>query len=351
MQVLPYHIGIGKFFRVDEKVLFLPVRGLEKNKRFPAVGVENGLKTTNVITPGKKTDIIRIPIYQGDHNAKGTNPVLNNLVNEVIITGETIPSLLPEGSDVDITIKIDSSQIMQFSAYFPLIDHTEELKIEIKQTKLPTEEFLAKEISKSKWTAKNIKASDIFAELEDLEIQFNNERGSADGKMRILDNLRKQLLKLDIVEKSTEWPKVEEELKQVFYELEDLIEKIIDSSSDGDLNMDMINAQVEEFRRKTEQILTEKNLNDGKALIKNIGQIDFELRNAASGNAMDVEFLYNFNSNFNSFHWKNPTKARQLLNQGMAMAAAGNTSSIRPVLIQLVSLLPEGEKPTAGELE
>jgi len=82
MQVLPYYIGIGKFFRVDEKVLFLPVRGLEKNKRFPAVGVENGLKTTNVITPGKKTDIIRIPIYQGDHNAKGTNPVFNNLIYE-----------------------------------------------------------------------------------------------------------------------------------------------------------------------------------------------------------------------------------------------------------------------------
>jgi molecular chaperone DnaK len=351
MQVLNYHIGIGKFFRADEKVLFLPIRGLEKNKRYPVIGAENGLKTTNVITPGKKTDIIRIPIYQGDFEAKGTNPVLNNLINEVIITGETIPSLLPIGSDVDITIKIDQSQLMQFSAYFPLIDHTEELEIQIKQTEPPTESFLTIEISKAKKNARNVNASEISKALLDLEVQLNNEKGSADGKMRILDSLRKELLKLDNAEKSAEWPKVERELKQAFFELEELIDKIKISSADGELNMEMVSAHIHEFRTKIEQVISERNTRQAKALVQEIGQVDFDLRSAVTGNAMDVQFLQHLNNEFNSFHWKNPTKARQLLNQGLQMAAAGNTSSIRPIIIQLISLMPEDERPTAGELE
>ena len=54
---------------------------------------------------------------------------------------------------------------------------------------------------------------------------MENEKGSADGKMKLLDGLRKELLKLDRAEKSAEYPKVEEKLKEAFYELEDLIEK------------------------------------------------------------------------------------------------------------------------------
>lgn len=345
MQVLPYHIGIGKFFREEEKVLFLPVKGLEKNKKFPVVGVENGLKTMKVITPGKKTDVIRIPIYQGDFHAEGTNPILNNLINEVIITGESIPSLLPVGSDVDITIKIDRSQSMQFSAYFPLIDHTEELEIQINQTESPTENFLTNEISKAKRSARNVKANEISTVLENLEGQLDNEKGSADGKMRILDSLRKELLKLDEVEKSAEWPKVREELKKVFFELEELIDKIKNNNADEDLNMEMVRAHIQEFRGKIEQIISEKNIRQAKALIQEIGQIDFDLRNAVTGNALDVQFLQQINNDFNTFHWKNSTKAKQLLNQGLQMAAEGNTSNIRPIIIQLINLLPDDEKP------
>jgi len=349
MQVLPYHIGIGKFFREEEKVLFLPVKGLEKNKKFPVVGVENGLKTMKVITPGKKTDVIRIPIYQGDFHAEGTNPILNNLINEVIITGESIPSLLPVGSDVDITIKIDRSQIMQFSAYFPLIDHTEELEIQINQTEPPTENFLTNEISKAKRSARNVKANEISTALENLEGQLDNEKGSVDGKMRILDSLRKELLKLDEVEKSAEWPKVREELKKVFFDLEELIDKIKNNSADEDLNMEMVRAHIQEFRGKIEQIISEKNIRQAKALIQEIGQIDFDLRNAVTGNALDVQFLQQINNEFNTYHWKNPTKAKQLLNQGLQMAAEGNTSNIRPIIIQLINLLPDDEKPEVLE--
>lgn len=346
MQVLPYHIGIAKYFHAEEKDLFEPVKGLEKSKKVPATGVRNGLKTRTAIRPGMASDFIRIPIYQGDHNAEGTNPVLNNLITEIIISGETLPKLLPEGSDVNITIKVDRSQIMQFTAEFPTIEHTEELKIEIKQTEPPTEEFLTKEISKAKRVAQKVNADDVAEKLDAFEAQLENEKGSADGKMKILDGLRKELLKLDGAEKSAEYPKVEEELKEAFYELEDLIEKIKHNNDDDNLNMKQIETHLEEYRNKVEHIIKEKNIKEAKELTREIGQLDFELRNAVTGNAMDVQFLRHFNDGFNSFHWRDANKARQLLNQGLQMATNGNTSGIRPILQQLVSLLPDNEKPS-----
>jgi molecular chaperone DnaK len=346
MQVLPYHIGIAKYFHAEEKDLFEPVKGLEKSKKVPATGVRNGLKTRSAIRPGMASDIIRIPIYQGDHNAEGTNPVLNNLITEVIISGETFPKLLPEGSDVNITIKVDRSQIMQFSAEFPTIEHTEELKIEIKQTEPPTEEFLTKEISKAKRIAQKVNADDVAEKLDAFEEQLENEKGSADGKMKILDGLRKELLKLDGAEKSAEYPKVEEELKEAFYELEDLIEKIKQNADDGNLNISQIESHLEEYRKKVEHIIKEKNIKEAKELTREIGQLDFELRNAVTGNAMDVQFLRHINDTFSSYHWKDANKARQLVNQGLQMATNGNTSGIRNILIQIIGLMPDNEKPT-----
>lgn len=344
MQVLPYHIGIAKYFHTDEKDLFLPVKGLEKSKKVPATGVVNGLKTRTTIRPGMSSDFIRIPIYQGDHNAEGTNPVLNNLINEVIISGESLPKLLPEGSDVNITIKVDRSQIMIFTAEFPTLEHTEELKIEIKQTEPPTEELLTKEISKAKRIAHKVNADDVIGKLEALEKLLDNEKGSADGKMKIMDGLRKELLKLDGAEKQAEWPKVEEELKESFYELEDLIGKIKRNSDEGNLNMRQVEAHLEEYRKKVEYIIKDKNIKEAKELTQEICQLDFELRNAVTGNAMDAQMLQQINNGFNRIKWKNATKARQLINQGMQLVTDGRASLLRPVLVQIVNEMSDDEK-------
>ena len=345
MTTLPYHIGIGKHFHSESKDLFQPVKGLEKNKKIPATGVINGLKTRSAIRPGMVKDIIRIPIYQGDHNAEGTNPLLNNLINEIVISGESLPAMLPEGSDVDITIKVDRSEQMQFSAYFPLLNHTEELQVDIKATKPPTEEELTKEISKAKRAAQKVSADDVSENLNALEEQLENEKGSADGKMKILDGLRKELLKLDSAEKTAEWPKVEQELKDAFYELEDLLEKIKANSDEEDLNMDKVEAHIQEYKKTIEQVIKEKNTKEAKHLISEIGSLDFNLRNAVTGNAMDVQFLKHIDSDFNTYHWKDKNKARQLINQGLQFATAGNTSSIRQILIQVIALMPDDEKP------
>lgn len=338
MQVLPYNIGIGKYFPEHQQDRFACVKGLEKNKSIPVTGVRNGLKTRSLIRPGMIKDIIRIPIYQGAYNSEATIPTLNNLVNEVIITGESLPALLPEGSDVDITIKVDGSQLMKFTAYFPLLNHTEELEIEIKQTEPPTEEFLSEEISKAKRIAKKVNANDVSETLDSFEEQLENEKGSADGKMKILDGLRKELLKLDRAEKIAEWPKVEKDLKDAFYELEDLIEKIKANGHDEDLNIDKIEVHIQEFKRTIEHIIKHKELKEAKELTEEIEALDRELRNSVSGGLVDKGRLEYHDREFENLQWKDKNKARLLVNQGLKLIQEGRTSQLRPILHQIWDL-------------
>jgi molecular chaperone DnaK len=108
----------------------------------------------------------------------------------------------------------------------------------------------------------------VSRNLEELENQLENEGVTADGKLKIQDSLRKELLKLDNAEKVAEWPKVEQALKDAFYEFEDLIEKIKVNSDDEDLNIDKIKGHIQEYKKNIEQIIQQKDLKAAKTPVK-----------------------------------------------------------------------------------
>lgn len=351
MQVLPYDIGIARYFDAEDTDLFQPVKGLEKNKSIPAVGVINRLRTRRTIRPGMKEDIIRIPVYQGSYSAAGTKPELNNLINEVVITGETIPALLPEGSHVDITIKVDRSQVMKFSAFFPSIEHTEELEIEIKPDQPPEINDLEKQIENTRFLAEKLSDSDVLNKIEDIEEKFEDKKGSGPGRMEILDNLRKVLFNLHLKENKAKWPNIEKDLKAVFFGFEDLLNKIVKAGFEDKIDMPKMRIILEEYRKKIEQIIKDKDMKNAKFLTDEIDSLDFSVRSKVTDNAMDADYLKDLDSNFNQYHWKDKTKAREFINRGLQLIAEGETKQIRPLIVELINLMPEDEKPvdTLGE--
>jgi molecular chaperone DnaK len=234
---------------------------------------------------------------------------------------------------------------MQFSAYFPVIDHTEELEIDINNLEPPKTDYLKKEIHLAKKTAQKVNDTETLNNLESLEAQLENSKGSADGKLQILDGLRKNLLTLEEQEKTAVWPEIEAELKENYYELEDLINKIKTHNSSEEFDVNKIQMHLNELHSKVEHIISEKKLKDAKELIREIGALDFELRNAVTGNAIDVQYLNHINESFNSFNWTDANKARQLLNTGLKQVTEGRTSGVRAILIEVISLMPEDEKP------
>jgi len=347
MQVLPYHIGIVKYFPEEEKDLFYHVKGLEKNKSIKSgiVGDADNLKTRSDIRPGIKGDIIRIPIYQGAYNADGTNPDLNYHIIDVIISGEDIPKFLPAGSPVNIRIKVDASSLMTFTAEFPTIEYEHEETIEMKQAEPPTPEELRKRFEEAISVSKRVNCNDLKEKLEKLDEDIESIGTTAEGRLRLMNEYRTILIELDKADRGSRWPEVEKNLKDSFYELEDLIEKIRIHRLEDKVNMEKACALVEDFREKINNIIHEKNIKEAKALAEEILRFDFRLRNAVTDNALDAQVLKDINDNFDSYHWKNPMKAKQLVNQGMQMVVDGNIQAIRPILVELFGLMPEHERP------
>lgn len=342
MQVLPYHIGIGRYFVEMESERFMPVKGLEKNKTMPAVGTINGLKTTSEIRSGMLCDIIRIPIYQGDYNAQGSTPELNNLVVELQITGESLPKTLPKDSPVDLTIKVDKSGGMIIEADFPSIEHSEILKAEIKAMEAPSAETLEQNLIKAIQRAKTYSLHHVEEELKNLEQQLRHEQANSDGRLRLQEALRKQLLKIDPAERNATWPSIAEELKNELYALEELWRKIRTNGDDENLNNGAVEQALAECRQLAELALKEQNVKEAKEAIREIRSTRHNLGNVVTDGALDAQMLKHIHEIFSSLSWKNSSKARELIQEGLSRIQAGN-NQVRDILVELIrhNLIPD----------
>ncbi len=342
---LPYSFGIEIKLKGNDKIIFSEVMGLEKNKSLPAIGTKNGLKTQKQIRPGMASDFIKIPLYQGEHGADGTRAIYNEHVYDIIISGVDLPALLPDNSDVDLTINIDKSQKVSIQAYFPYLDHTAEIDIPTDTVQSVETDWLANEIRKAKGSIEELKEEGIHeskvqkieSEITDLERKFDNNKNDVDGKQEVLTNLRKVLKTIDELSETTEWPKLEEELKEKFYRLEKV---------NTDLGNEHSTQAVNQLRNQLEEVLKSKDVKFGKALLDEINSLFFQITLVYQL----INFIRHHNQNFGSYSWKDNHRARQLLNDGLQQIGENpNVDDLHPIVIDLVNLLPNDERPSGDD--
>ena len=338
--VLPYNIGIEVHDGLRSKDVFTPLKGLEKNQPIPAVGVRNGLKTPSNLRPGMECDELLIPIYQGESNSEGTSAIYNDHVFDVIITGDDVPALVPENSDVDITIKLDRSQLMTVEVTFPVIGETIEKAIDVKQRHGVNEMELEKRLreAKSKLNALNA-ANGVSAEetkeaqslIQDVSSRFDGEKSSEDGKMHLLADLRRAFLSMEEVEGKHEWEAIESELRSEYDKLE---------KANNDLG-NKYDSQVAEVRNQVDQAIRKKDVVVGRQVLEVVEQLFV----AVTYIYQLMGFVKFHSNNFNQVKWTDPTRARQLLNQAQDVISNNPTESkLRPIVIQIIELMPADKK-------
>jgi molecular chaperone DnaK len=333
---LNYNVGIELKDRTTGKVRFKTIKGLEKNQSIPAIGTKNGLKTQKQIRPGMDSDFIKIPVYEGEHNAEGTRAIYNEHVSDIKISGADLPSLLPENSDVDLTFNIDTSQKITVRAYFPYLDFTTEIEVDSTKSSIETS-WLENEIRKAKRSVEELKQdgnSDdaklqkIETELKNLEKSFDNNKNDDDGKQEVLTNLRKSLKTIDDLNEATEWPKLEETLKEQFYKLE---------TANNDLGNDKSTQLVEQLRSQLEEVIKAKDVKLGNVLFEEISALFIQLTLIYQL----IDFVRRHNDNFDSYNWKDRSRARTLLNKGLQIIGENpNEDELHPLVVSIIHLLP-----------
>jgi molecular chaperone DnaK len=341
---LAYNIGIEIKKRDTGKIVFETLNGLTKNTSIPAIGTRNGLKTQKQIRPGMDSDFIKIPIYEGEHESDGTRAIYNNHVKDIIITGADLPALLPENSDVDLTVNIDRSEQITVTAYFPYLDFSFEATVERTISSIETN-WLSNEIRKAKGSIEELKeegvqedkVQKIESEITELEKRFDNSKNDVDGKQEVLTNLRKTLKNIDELSETTEWPKLEDELKEEFYRLE---------KANKDLGNDRSTQVVNQLRNQLEEVLKSQDIKLGKALAEEIHSVFFQMTLVYQL----INFIRQHNQHFGSYHWKDSNRARQLLNEGLQQIGENpNTDDLHPIVVELINLLPNDERPSGDD--
>jgi molecular chaperone DnaK len=222
------------------------------------------------------SDFIKIPLYQGEHGADGTRAIYNEHVYDIIISGADLPALLPENSDLDLTIRVDISQTISINAYFPFLHYSAEIEVPTNTVQSVETNWLSNEIRKAKGSIEELKDEGVINdkiqkaenEIAELEWKFENSKNDADGKQKVLTNLRKTLKTIDELSETTEWPKLEEELKEEFYRLE---------KANKDLGNERSTQVVNQLENQLEEVLKTQDIKLGKALAEEINSVFVQL--------------------------------------------------------------------------
>ena len=242
-------------------------------------------------------------------------------------------------------INIDKSQKVSIQAYFPYLDHTAEIEVPTDTVQTVETKWLSNEIRKAKGSIEelkdegvnNDKVQKIENDIAELERKFDNSKNDVDGKQEVLTNLRKTLKTIDELNETTEWPKLEEELKEEFYRLE---------KANKDLGNDRSTQVVNQLQKQLEEVLKTQDIKLGKALAEEIHSVFFQLTLVYQL----INFIRQHNQNFGSYHWKDSNRARQLLNEGLQQIGENpTTEDLHPIVIDLINLLPDTERPSGDD--
>lgn len=359
---LPYHIGVKVWDSKKEITVFKGLKGLEKNQILKgAVGVSpSGLKTPKQLTAGKVTDVLRIPIFQGEDGLESKNSFQANYVADVIITGETLPKVVPANSDIEITLTFDQNGAKPVcSVFFPVIDYTEEVDVEISLQPKVDIDWLSKEIQSDIKRADKIsdakhnpELSKCSTELEQLNTDLKNEGGSEDDKMRILNNLRKVRSVLDGYETDLEWPKAESELKDTYYKAEDLIDKIDEAGLWGNINETKVRHQMDEFKSHIESVIKDKDVKLAIEISENIMSLMSSLvETFREEGEREKDYINYIDENFARLPWKDANRARQLVNQAISnINNNGAQSQLEQMCNQIDSLRDRTNPNQPGDI-
>lgn len=335
---LPYFIGIGVYNDFKEKVVFKSLTGMEKNKPLPAIGVYNDGKTSKQLRPGISEDILSIPIYQADDNSEDKLASLYEYVCDVIITGDDVESLVPENSPVEVTLKADSSEMMTMEVYFPVQDFTISKELDSINKKQSIEEAANRIPNDLRDAQRSInKLSESGFDVSELQSQLDSvkeEHKNSSEKKAVLQHLKEVLRKIEDKDSDTEWDRVEKDLREEFDKLE---------QANNDLGDEKTTHLVNQLRSQVDNVIRSKDIALAYKLKEDVHALFFNLTMVYQC----IGIIEYWNNNFNSMHWSDSSRARQLINQALTkINNQPKTEELRPIVLSLFELLPSEDRET-----
>lgn len=207
---------LGMEILKDGKGVFENLRGAEKNAPLPVTGISEGRRTPLEIRPGVKSDVMRISIYEGGADARGSKVVYCDHVADYELNGDMIQYKIPANSVFDLTIKTQRSSAIPETVliYFPVLDIECELDTSLQATKRLDNSFIIRELKNLRVELSNLIEKNRInpKQIEDIEVLIRDvsdkidkgveDRGNFD---QVCSRIKECARKLDHIAESSSW--------------------------------------------------------------------------------------------------------------------------------------------------
>jgi len=344
---LPHDIGISALKKeltelTEETESFSVI--LSKNQPLPATGKKTYV-TPKMLRPGNPHDVLKIIVWEG---LARTKPTRNRWVGQITISGAELPSLLPEGSDVEITLKMDESRRVVVSAYVPYLDETiedilppyrdpstfdpQEIEEKIANIKMEIENLGSEYFALDKLNPEHFE--EIEPELEEIEELKSKGVEDYDRYTKINNRLNELQIKLDEAEKNIKWPRLEKKAEEELATTNAAVERF------GTEDENQVLSRLDSKLQKALQSKDAKSIDSMMSELSNLRwSIWFRLPD------FWIAQLKHKVDHFNEIHWTDRVKARKLISEGNAvLEEKGYCEEISKIIWQLWDLMPEEEK-------
>ncbi len=300
----------------------------------PATGILRNLKTRCILRPGMASDCVSIPVYEGEEY---TRPIYNRYIGELKITGEQVDSTVPVGSDVTVTMKIDTSRRKVVSVYIDIIDMTIEEVMPPLQKSIFNKRELKSSIAEAGKRIHDLSEKLRYSEcpeFDELNKLFDRtvvhyeiagiERDSCD---MVADRIKELHRKLDAFEKEKQ---TEIHAGVLFYEL-DIIGRVVNAHS--------IKEEKKEFEHIREQAIKAVRDRDEQritALTSVARQLYWNIKYRQHD--YWIEEFNELSCDFSNIEWQDLTHARILIDRGKKILVEGYDDSLKNIVNTLIGL-------------
>jgi molecular chaperone DnaK len=316
---------------------------LEKGTALPARRRVT-LRTVLPIRRGQAGGMIRIPVLEGEHARADRNRRIGRLEVE----SDRVTRDVPEGSEVEVSIEIDTSRLVVARAYVPILDEEFEHAINLHTEPVPEADQLISgaraefarlavvkerqyeiQSSVAELLLRRIDDEHIVADIESLAdaARVDPDAATTCGK-RILD-LRAAI---DEIEDVLEWPELVRMAQGLTQAVTEIVEDNGDASDRSALagyvagvnaameshDPDLLRQRMDELRGLARRAL------DRKGAWQQLIFDDLAQRRAAMGS---------------------PARAERLVSEGQQAVERGDYAGLREVNRQLADLLPSAPPP------
>ena len=339
---LPNHLGLEVDVHSGDHV-FKPLKGAEKAKPLPVTGISKGLRTPKQLRPGVPTDELLIRIFEGESNAPATNILYSQHVMTLKLTGAQVNQVIPAGSRFDLTLKTDVTSAMPVRVALAFEALDEEFELPIPDGSMPTQtDWIQDEVRQGHTRIVDLRQAGHadegeLAGIEDKIAQAEapalEDGADPDERRKAVNLLQEALRELDHLWSKGQWPRVRDDLDETWADLR---------RANREEGYADTRREMREWKGKYDQVVREEDAALGRMLIADLRGAIFRLKRCEWSNDI-VQWA---RAHFSRIAWKNPTDAREVVNEGVqALLANRPCSEMLDHARRILSLVSEDDSP------